>query len=119
GGGEVVAQAEQPVLGRHELLLQLGEPGGVREVPRADHRDALELRPAREVLEVEVAAGGARVLRVDVQVGDEGHGWVRGVLWFVALIELGGWRRAPRACARWAPALARLGAGLRAGHRAP
>src|SRR5690606_26804950 len=90
GGGDVIPQAEQPIFRRHELLLQLGEPRGVREVPRTHHCNALELRPAGEVLEVEVAAGGAGVLRVDVEVGDEGHARVPGALWFVALFRFDG-----------------------------
>ena len=43
------------------------------EVARADDVDPLELRPAREVLEGQVRAGGAGEMRVDVEIGDEFH----------------------------------------------
>ena len=43
------------------------------EVAGADDADALARRPPGEVLEVEVAAGRARILRMDVQIGVEAH----------------------------------------------
>ena len=46
----------------------------MRDVARADDVDALELRPAGQVLEGQVLAGGAGEVGVDVEVGDEFHG---------------------------------------------
>ena len=70
---DVLPQAEQARLGRDELLLQLGRPGRMAEVAGADEADALARRPLGEVLEIEVAAGRARIFRMDVQVGVEAH----------------------------------------------
>ena len=66
-------QAEQAGLGRHELLLELGAPGRMGEVAGGDHADALAGGPGGEVLEIEIAAGRARIFRVDVQVRVEAH----------------------------------------------
>ena len=74
-GGQVGAQPEQTLFGGHELVAHLRQPAGVRDVARPDDVDALELRPAGQVLEGQVAAGGARKMRVDVEVGDKFHGW--------------------------------------------
>ena len=71
---DIRAQAEQPGLGRDELLLQLGRPGRVAEVAGADDADALARRPPGQVLEIEVPAGRAGIFRMHVQVGVEAHG---------------------------------------------
>ena len=56
------------------LLLELGAPRRVSEVAGRDDADALARRPRGEMFEVEVAARGARIFRVDVQVGVKAHG---------------------------------------------
>ena len=70
-------QAEEPGLGGYQLVAELVEPGGVGEVAGRHHRQTLAPGPQGEVLEVAVAAGGAGVLGVDVEVGVERHGGVR------------------------------------------
>jgi hypothetical protein len=50
------------------------EPARVGDVAGADDLDALELGPFGQVLEGQVAAGGAREVGMDVEVGDEVHG---------------------------------------------
>ena len=70
---QVRAQAKEPRLGGHELLLELGPPRRVGEVAGGDDADALLAGPEREVLQVAVPAGRARVLGVDVEVGVERH----------------------------------------------
>ena len=67
---------EEAGFGGHQLVADLGEPGGVGEVAGRHHRQALAAGPQGEVLEVAVAAGGAGVLGVDVEIGVEGH-WQR------------------------------------------
>ena len=74
GPFEVGAQTEEPGFRGNELLLQLGAPGRMGEVARADDADALLARPDGQVLQVAVPAGGAGESRVDVQVRVEGHG---------------------------------------------
>ena len=71
---DVVAQAKEALLRRHQLLLQLGDPRRMREVPGADDANPLLLRPLRQVLQVALLAGRARVLRVDVKVRVVEHG---------------------------------------------
>ena len=56
---DVVAQAIEAGLGRNQLLLELGAPGGMGEVAGGDHADALAAGPGGEMLKIEVAAGGA------------------------------------------------------------
>jgi hypothetical protein len=66
-------QAEEARLRRHQLAFKLGAPGGVCEIAGRNDADALTRRPAGQVFEVQIAAGGARVFRVDVQVGVKTH----------------------------------------------
>jgi hypothetical protein len=68
------SQAKQARLGRHQFLLELGTPRRMGEVAGRDDSEALARRPRREMFEVEIAAGGARIFRVDVQVGVKAHG---------------------------------------------
>jgi hypothetical protein len=68
------SQAKQARLGRHQFLLELGAPRRMGEVAGRDDSEALAHRPRREMFEVEIAAGGARIFRVDVQVGVKAHG---------------------------------------------
>ena len=72
-GLELRPQPEQPVFGRIELFLHLGEPAGMGDVAGGDHLHPLELRPLPEVLQRQLPAGGARVMGVEVQVGDQLH----------------------------------------------
>ena len=67
------AQAEQARLGRHELVFQLGAPGRMGEIAGPDHADALAGGPCGQMFEIEIAAGRARIFRVDVQVGVKAH----------------------------------------------
>jgi hypothetical protein len=46
----------------------------MREVTGADECDAFSRRPERQMLEIEVAARGARMLGMDVQVRVKTHG---------------------------------------------
>jgi len=71
---QFVAQSEQARLGRHELFADFGHPGRVREVARGHDGDALAVGPERQMLQIQVAAGGAGVLRVYVQIGQKSHG---------------------------------------------
>src|SRR5262245_29743572 len=71
--GDVVAQAKEAAFGGNELLLELGAPGGMGEIPGTDDADALAAGPGGEMLEIEVPAGGTRMLRVNVQVRVESH----------------------------------------------
>jgi len=67
----LVREPKQPRLGGQELRLDLLEPAGVGEVARGHHGDPLLRRPQGQMLQVAVAAGRPRELRVDVQVGVE------------------------------------------------
>jgi hypothetical protein len=66
-------EAEQPGLGRHQLRPDLLEPGWMGEVASAHDRDSLAPRPERQVLQIRIVARGARVLRMDVEIGVEDH----------------------------------------------
>jgi hypothetical protein len=68
------SQTKQARLRRHQFLLELGTPRRMGEVAGRHDRDALARRPRGQMFEIEVAAGGARILRVDVQVGVKAHG---------------------------------------------
>src|SRR5262249_36429872 len=70
---DVVTQAEQAGLGWDEFLLQFGAPDRVRKVSGRDHADTLACGPVSEALQIEVAAGRARIFRMDMQVGVEAH----------------------------------------------
>jgi hypothetical protein len=72
-GFEVRPQGEQAVAGRHELVLHLGQPRRMHAIAGGDHRDALARRPPGKVFQVEVAAGGAGMAGMYVQVGVERH----------------------------------------------
>src|SRR5690606_12922734 len=72
-GLDVRAQAVQPRLGRDQLLLQLGKPGRMHAVAGGDNGKALAGTPEGEVLEIEIAAGGARVSGMDMQVCVKRH----------------------------------------------
>jgi hypothetical protein len=45
----------------------------MREIARADDRDAFLLRPQRQVMEVEISTRRPGILRVDVKVGVKAH----------------------------------------------
>ena len=45
----------------------------MRDIARTDDMDALELRPARHVLEGQVWAGGTGKMGMDVEIGDKFH----------------------------------------------
>ena len=80
------------------------------DIARADDVNPLELRPAGQVLEGQVLAGGARVMGVDVQIGYEFHGGTisacrlqlaaqaRQFLSQAGVFFLGLYSRAPSAC---------------------
>jgi hypothetical protein len=68
------SQTKQARLRRHQFLLELGTPRRMGEVAGRHDRDALARRPRGQMFEIEVAAGGARIFRVDVQVGVKAHG---------------------------------------------
>jgi len=68
------SQTKQARLGRHQFPLVLGAPRRMGEVAGRDDSEALARRPLREMFEVEIAAGRARIFRVDVQVGVKAHG---------------------------------------------
>ena len=70
---DLATQAEQSRLRRNELVFQFGAPSRMGEIAGADHTDALAGGPCEQMLEVEIAAGGARIFRVDVQVGVKAH----------------------------------------------
>src|SRR5262249_19780389 len=57
-----------------ELVLDLRKPHRMHAIPGADDRDALAGRPPGEILKVEVAAGGARIFGMNMQVGMKFHG---------------------------------------------
>ena len=74
--GVLQLEAEQPRLGRFELVAQFGEPAGMGDVAGGHHLHALDLCPLPQVLQRQVLAGGARVVGVQVKVGNQLH-----VLW--------------------------------------
>ena len=63
--------AVEPGLGGPQRLAKVLMPRWVREVSRAQQRDALPSRPPGERVQAEVSTAGAGVLRVDVQIRDE------------------------------------------------
>src|SRR5262249_42126034 len=65
------AQREQAGLRRYQLVAQVLAPRRVGEVAGTEQGDALAPGPPGEAGQVEIAAAGTRVPRVDVQVGDE------------------------------------------------
>ena len=68
-----VFEAIQPRLGRLEFLLQLGEPGWVREITRTHNANTLERRPFVEIFRIQLAARGPGIPRMDVEVSDKLH----------------------------------------------
>src|SRR5208283_330532 len=62
----------QPVL-LHELLLKLGKPPGVGEIPGAHDPDSLDSGPVMEARQVSLPARGPRIPGVHVQVGNVSH----------------------------------------------
>ena len=73
GSLQVVTEAEEARLSRNQFLLDRRHPCGMREIARADDRDAFLLRPQRQVMEVEVSTRRPGILRVDVKVGVKAH----------------------------------------------
>ena len=71
---DVASQGKEAWFSRDELVSELLKPERMREVARGDERQSLAPAPQREVFEIAVAAGGARIPGVDVQVREEGHG---------------------------------------------
>src|SRR5208282_6443958 len=63
---ELIAQPEKAGLGGDQLLLELGAPGGMREVAGRDHADPLARGPVGEMLEIAVPARRARIFGMDV-----------------------------------------------------
>jgi len=74
GCQHLVAQPEQPGAVGCQLFSDLGKPAGVGKVAGAQEPNALAHRPAGQVLQVAVAAGGAGELGMDVKIGVEPHG---------------------------------------------
>ena len=72
-GRQIGLQPIQSILGWRQLLAHLCQPARMGDVARPDDMDPLELRPARQVLEGQIRAGGAGKVRVDVEIGDEFH----------------------------------------------
>jgi len=68
-----VFESIQPRLGRLEFLLQLGEPGRVREITCTHDANTLERRPFVEIFRIQLAARGPGIPRMDVEVGDKLH----------------------------------------------
>ena len=66
-------EPEQPGFRRLKLLAQLRQPAGMGDVAGGHHLHPLELRPLPQVLQGQVAAGGAGVVRVEMDVGDQLH----------------------------------------------
>src|SRR5207237_3529180 len=69
-----VFESVQPLLGRLQFLLQLCEPGRMREITRAHDRNALERRPFVEIFKVQLTARGPSIPRMDVKIGNKLHG---------------------------------------------
>src|SRR6266508_1201697 len=69
----VALEMEQAGLGGNKLLLQLGTPHRVRKVAGCDDADAFSRCPVGEMLEIEIAAGRARIFRMDVQIRVKAH----------------------------------------------
>ena len=72
--GLVRSQAEEAGLGRFEVFVQVGEPARVGAVAGGHHRDPLDRGPGGQTVQVAGLAGGPRVVRMDVQVGEVVHG---------------------------------------------
>src|SRR6185436_5974860 len=73
--GPVGLELVEARLTGNESVLEVAEPGGVREVAGAEQRDAFAAGPPGQIVQVKVAAAGTGVLRVDVQIGDEATRW--------------------------------------------
>jgi hypothetical protein len=66
-------EAEQTRLCWFQMLAQMSEPARMSEIAGGDKINALDCRPSRHAGQGAAFAGGAGVMRVDVEVGDEGH----------------------------------------------
>jgi len=71
--GGIVPQAVEAIPGRDKFLVHLREPAGMGNVAGGHDGDALELRPASQVLEGQVPAGGAGEMGMDVEVSNYLH----------------------------------------------
>src|SRR5262245_483389 len=69
-----VFESVETLLGRLQFLLQLGEPGRVREITCAHDSNALERRPFVEICKIQLTARGPVIARMDVEIGDKLHG---------------------------------------------
>ena len=67
---QILAQGVDALSGGHQLLPQLGAPGGVGEVPGAHQTDALSPGPPVQVGQISILAGGPGKAGVDVEVGN-------------------------------------------------
>jgi hypothetical protein len=70
---QIGAKPKQTGLGFYKFLLSLREPRGMREITAGNDGDTLLASPTGKVLQITFAAGGPRILRMDVQVRVEGH----------------------------------------------
>ena len=70
---DVVPQAKQAGLGGNELVLDLGNPGRMREIPGAYDRDTFLASPVSKVLEITILAGRPGILGMNVEVGVKAH----------------------------------------------
>ena len=66
-------EPKQPLLRRFQLVAQLRQPAGVGDVAGGHHLHALDLRPLPQVFQRQVATGRARVVRVQMNVGNQLH----------------------------------------------
>ena len=72
--GKLGAQTKKTRFGRDQLLLDLRQPAWVGDVTGGNHPDPLELRPFPKLLQRQIFAGRSRMVGVNVQVSDQGHG---------------------------------------------
>ncbi len=71
--GQVGLQFKQALFGGGQLVAHFLQPAGVGNIAGADHLHAFELRPAAELLKIEIFAGGARIVGMNMQIGDDFH----------------------------------------------
>ena len=68
---ELGTDPEQAGLGRDQGLPELGGPRRMREIPGAEHAQALAQGPRGKMLDIAVLAARAREPRMNMKVGDE------------------------------------------------
>jgi hypothetical protein len=73
--GPVGFEGVKPRFSRFQRVLEMGEPRRMGKIAGAEEGDPFTAGPPGEVVQFEIATACTGVLRMDVQIGDEGLRW--------------------------------------------